>query len=142
MFGMKFLNVIHDGWKVKGNHSIVGVSLAFIDHRWDFRHIAVLSTVMPDGHEAKLVADMIKKRSLAVYGVNFMSMAKWVMSDTAPGARAVAQHFPDAVQEDCTMHLMSLCINYGLGLRENTKSVKIYDPDTNDLKRIKSVVTP
>ncbi|RLN15097.1 hypothetical protein BBJ28_00009324 [Nothophytophthora sp. Chile5] len=76
MFGMKFLNVIHDGWKAKGNHSIAGVSLAFIDHRWDFRHTAVLSTVMPDGHEAKLVADMIKKRSLAVYGVNFMSMAK------------------------------------------------------------------
>ncbi|POM72688.1 hypothetical protein PHPALM_10562, partial [Phytophthora palmivora] len=68
MYGLKFLNVIHDGWRNKNGDSIIGVSLAFIDNQWKFRHIAVLATVMPEGHEACEVAKMIKERSVKIYG--------------------------------------------------------------------------
>lgn len=142
MFGLKFVNAMHDGWRIKSKDSITGVSLAFIDHCWKFRHIAVLATVMPDGHEALLVANMMKKRLRDVYDMDIMSVVKWIMSDTASAARAVANYFPDMDQEDCAMHMMNLCITYGLGMRGNTSTKKSYDRKTESHQVVRKITTP
>ncbi|KAF4130875.1 hypothetical protein GN958_ATG19880 [Phytophthora infestans] len=88
MLGLKFVNVVPDGWRSKAKDCFIGVSLAFIDYCWSFQHIAVLVTMMPDGHEAILliVASVIKKRLADVNGIDIMEMANWMVSVTAlPG---------------------------------------------------------
>ncbi|GMF29576.1 unnamed protein product [Phytophthora lilii] len=64
MLGLKFVMMVGEN---KAKDSIIGVSLAFIDHLWNFKHIAIFAEVMPDGLEANLVADVINTRLREVY---------------------------------------------------------------------------
>ncbi|KAF1785070.1 hypothetical protein GQ600_377 [Phytophthora cactorum] len=95
-----------------------------------------------DGHEAALVANMIEKRLTEVSGIVIMEIANWVMSDTAPAARAAAKHFPELDQEDCAMHMTNLCISYGLGVRDNTSTKTSYNLKTRSRQTITKTTTP
>lgn len=46
------------------------------------------------------------------------------MSDTTYSARAVANYFEETDQEDCRMHMLNLCIGYGIGLKDNVKTTR------------------
>ena len=58
--------------------------------------------------------------------------ARYITSDTASAASAVADEFDDTDQVDCELHIINLVLEYGIGLRENTSTKQ----------GIKSVVTP
>lgn len=57
---------------------------------------------------------------------------RYITSDTASAASAVADEFDDTDQVDCELHIINLVLEYGIGLRENTSTKQ----------GIKSVVTP
>ncbi|POM59318.1 hypothetical protein PHPALM_31970 [Phytophthora palmivora] len=56
------------------------------------------------------------------YGLDADKMARFIISDTAAAVRKVSKQFDNSLQTDCVMHVLSLCIGYGIGLKENTKS--------------------
>lgn len=142
VFGEKFLNVIHDIWTNKEKSSVVGASVAFIDRHWRFRYIVLMAFMKNDGHPAAEVAKLIRDRTASLYAVDLPSMMKFTVSDTTTSARVVAKHFAGAQQEDCCMHLLNLCINYGIELKENKTAVEIYDKDTKTCTKVKKIVTP
>lgn len=53
----------------------------------------------------------------ARYGVDIKKMIRFTISDTAPGARKISKQFDTTLQTDCAMHVLNLCIGYGIGLR-------------------------
>ncbi|KAG6953137.1 hypothetical protein JG688_00012973 [Phytophthora aleatoria] len=44
-----------------------------------------------------------------------------MVSDTTGSARNASNQFEDTNQVDCLMHLLSLCLLYALGMKENTR---------------------
>eukprot|EP00644_Phytophthora_capsici_P016027 jgi/Phyca11/17483/fgenesh1_pg.PHYCAscaffold_28_\ len=83
--------------------------------------IVVLATVKNDGHNAPLMAKVIESGFKAKYDIDIRAMTRFTMSDTTPSARNVADHI-DSEQEDCSMHLLNLCIGYGIGLKDNIQT--------------------
>lgn len=134
--GAKFLTLIHDAWTCNRSTGVIGASVAFIDHTWTFRHIALLATVKNDGHAAEPVSKLIEDRCVEYYNVDIRSMAKWTMSDTTPSARMVASFFEESEQEDCRMHILNLCISYGIGLKENVRTKKGADGSSSTVKEV------
>jgi hypothetical protein len=98
-------------------------------------------TAKNDGHAAYPVSKLIEDRCIEYYSVDITSMAKWVMSDTVASTRSVANHFEDSDQEDCSMHILNLCIGYGIGMKENVRTTKTTDPTTGATTSVKSFVT-
>lgn len=105
---------------------VIGVSIAFIDSTWRFRPIALLAAPKSDGHSARAVATLIEDRCAQLYGCNFAPMARYIVSDTTTSARKVATYFDASLQSDCSMHLLNLCIAYGLGVNENTRTRDVF----------------
>lgn len=138
---IKFLNLIHDIWTSCGKDSIVGASVAFIDSKWRFRYIAMLATVKNDGHNAPLVAKLIENGFKVKYGVDIRSMTRYTMSDTTPSAKNVADNL-GTEQEDCSMHLLSLCIGYGLGMKDNIQTTSVWDSKSDSWEKVVTTVTP
>jgi len=138
---LKFLNLVHDIWTSSGKDSIVGASVAFIDSSWRFRFIAMLATVKNDGHNAPLVAKVIESGFKGKYDIDIGSMTHFTMSDTTPSAKNVADHI-DTEQEDCCMHLLSLCIGYGLGLKDNIQTVSLWNDSSHSWDKVDTTVTP
>ncbi|KAE8984529.1 hypothetical protein PR003_g24858 [Phytophthora rubi] len=68
-------------------------------------------------------------------------MTQFLMSDTAPSARKVSKLFEDSVPVDCAMHVLNLCLVYGLGMRENGESIYVVDPNTNVMTKQRRVCT-
>ncbi|KUF82615.1 hypothetical protein AM587_10008456 [Phytophthora nicotianae] len=50
-------------------------------------------------------------------------------------ARKTSKLFEDSIVTDCTMHVLNLCLQYAIGMRENKETVDVYDPATNSCKR-------
>jgi len=64
----------------------------------------------------------IKKRLKDEYPVaaeNILQNIWTVVSDTTGAARNVADHFEDAAQIDCSMHLGNLGLKYAMGICDN-----------------------
>jgi hypothetical protein len=57
-------------------------------------------------------------------------MARFTILDTDAAARKVLRQFDSTLQTDCTMHLLNLCIGYGIGLKENIRHTYTKDPTT------------
>lgn len=140
--GYRFLTVLHDIWTNKSKDSIVGASISFIDHKWRYRNIAVLAEVKNDGHVAESVAHSIQERCMARFGVDIVKLSKYTASDTANAARKVSEYFGDTEQVDCSMHILNLCIGYGLGMKENTRTVSVYDRDGRCYRKVVEILTP
>ena len=66
------------------------------------------------------------------FNIDIDKSARYITSDTAFVARAVADKFDDTDQVDCELHLINLVLEYGIGLRENTSTKQ----------GLKTVVTP
>jgi hypothetical protein len=139
--GVRFLNLLHDAWTSNNTDGIIGASIAFLDHTWRFRHIAVMAFVKNDGHDACSVAATIKERMSVSLGLDMDTLVKYAVSDTTPAARNVSLQFDDALQTDCSMHMLNLCIGYGIGMKENTRIRSLIDGDSNKTKKARCVVT-
>ncbi|OWY95302.1 hypothetical protein PHMEG_00034727 [Phytophthora megakarya] len=105
-FGLNFLTLMH-AW------------IAFIDQKWVIHHIALIATVKNDGHTSKKIKDLIETGCETCFNLDITTMVKFTISDTAPAAKKVSKEFDTTLATDCTMHVLNLCILYGLGLRES-----------------------
>lgn len=85
------------------------------------------------------MSKLIEDQCVEKYNIDIGSMAKWTMPDTTDSARGVATYFDETHQEDCCMHILSLCIGYVIGLKENVRTIKSGAPDGSS---VKNVVTP
>ena len=126
--GLSFLAVQHDVWSNAAGNSVIGFSARFIDSQWKLRMFTLGICLCNETHAAADVARIMNKCALDTYSVSLSEMTKFVMSDTTASARNVANFFSDVVQDDCAMHLLNLCLLYGLGLKENTRSGQIVTP--------------
>ncbi|KAL3662535.1 hypothetical protein V7S43_012390 [Phytophthora oleae] len=134
--GLPFLNIHHDGWATgNGKVAALGTSVSSVDQSWQHREIALILTVGHSSHVASDVKKMICSRALDVYGVDINAMVQFSVSDTASAARKVSKLFEDSTPTDCSMHVLNLCLQDAMGLRENKETVEIYDPVTNTRKR-------
>ncbi|KAE9306014.1 hypothetical protein PR003_g21345 [Phytophthora rubi] len=137
-----FLNLHHVGWSTgNGRVSVLGTSASFIDTTWNFCEIALLLTVGNPSHLSADVQKMICSRVCDLYGIDITAMSQFTVSDTASSARKVSTLFEDSIATDCTMHVLNLCLQYAMGMRENKETVEVYDPDTNTRTRQKRFCT-
>ncbi|KAE9278236.1 hypothetical protein PF008_g28662 [Phytophthora fragariae] len=137
-----FLNLHHVGWSTgNGRVSVLGTSASFIDTTWNFCEIALLLTVGNPSHLSADVQKMICSRVRDLYGIDITAMSQFTVSDTASSARKVSTLFEDSIATDCTMHVLNLCLQYAMGMRENKETVEVYDPVTNTRTRQKRFCT-
>ncbi|RAW24317.1 hypothetical protein PC110_g19262 [Phytophthora cactorum] len=99
----------------------------------------LLVTVYSSSHHSTKVKTLITSRIAELYGLTIACMAQFLMSDTTPSARKISKLFYNAVQLDCTMHVLNVCQVYCLGMRKN---VYIIDPETNIPVKQLRVCTP
>jgi len=140
-FGIKFMSVQHDAWTSRTKSGVIGASAAFIDHRWRFRHIALLAGAKNDGHHADEVSQLIIDRCAELFRISLPSVTQYMVSDTTASARKVSELFDDSQQTDCAMHRLNLCIAYGIGLKENTRTASEVMPATGERIKVTRVVT-
>ncbi|KAG3001471.1 hypothetical protein PC119_g16685 [Phytophthora cactorum] len=95
--------------------------------------------VVGTSHHSTKVKTLITSRIAELYGLTIACMAQFLMSDTTPSARKISKLFYNAVQLDCTMHVLNVCQVYCLGMRKN---VYIIDPETNIPVKQLRVCTP
>ncbi|ETP40711.1 hypothetical protein F442_12006 [Phytophthora nicotianae P10297] len=130
-----FLNVLHDNCTASGGKKgLVGSSISFISKNWEFTNIALLVTVHNGLHASVKVKALITSRTEELYRVDIESMAQFTMSDTTPSAQKVLKLFEDSLPTDCTVRVLNLCLLYGIGVRENCKTVSMLDPATGKQK--------
>ncbi|KAG1711385.1 hypothetical protein DVH05_008639 [Phytophthora capsici] len=130
---------MHDIWTSCGKDSIVGASVAFNDTSWRFRFIVTLTTAKNDGHDASLVVKVIESGFKAKYDIDIRATTRFTMSDTTPSARNVADRI-ESEQEDCSMHLLNLCI--GLGVKDNIQTNTIWNAACRSWDKMVTIVTP
>jgi hypothetical protein len=136
LHGTPFMTVEHDLWTNSSKNGIVGASWSFIDHKWQLRRLALLAEANNDRHLSEEVAGVLDDQLKTRYRLDVNKMARFVISDTAAAARKFSKQFDAALQTDCTMHALNLCIGYGTGLKEYVK-----DPKTNTFVKRRVVVT-
>ncbi|POM79081.1 Hypothetical protein PHPALM_3318 [Phytophthora palmivora] len=132
---------MHGIWTSCGKDSIIGASIVFIDSLWRFRFIAVMASVKNDGHTAPLVVNVIAKSFKLKYDVDIKVTIQFTMSDTTPSAKNMADLI-DTEQEDCSMHLLNLCVSYGIGLKDNIQTVSVWNDSTESWDKVVTKVTP
>ncbi|RAW35894.1 hypothetical protein PC110_g7821 [Phytophthora cactorum] len=101
----------------------------------------MLATVKNNGHNARLVAKLIEIVFKAKYGIDIRNMARFTMLDTTPSAKNVADHL-GTEQGDCSMHLLKLCIGYGIGLKDNIQPNSVWDSESGSWNKEVTIVTP
>ena len=73
------------------------------------------------------------------YGIDVKAEVSNVASDTTPSATNVADYL-GTDQDNCNMHILSLILGYSLGVKENTKTVKVTG-DNGTVHKETSIVT-
>ncbi|KAI9994682.1 hypothetical protein PInf_011508 [Phytophthora infestans] len=141
-YRLPFLNLLHDSCTTGNNKKgIVGTSVSLINRNWDYCNLALLVTVHNGSHASSEVKTLMTSRIEALYGISIADMAQFTMSGTTPSARKVSKLFEDSIPTDCTMHVLNLCLLYGMGMEANTESVYVMDPATNMQKKERRVCT-
>ncbi|POM76626.1 hypothetical protein PHPALM_6111 [Phytophthora palmivora] len=115
--GLKFLNLMLDIWT------------------------SLMASVKNDGHNTTLVANVIAKSFKLKYDVDIKVMTRFTMSDTTPSAKIVTD-FIDTEQEDCSIHLLNLCISYGIGLKDIIQTVSVWNVSTVTWDKVVTKITP
>ncbi|KAE9272461.1 hypothetical protein PR003_g30195 [Phytophthora rubi] len=116
-----FVALLHDLWTNASNVNVVGVTAIFIGSQWRLVSLSLLASPNQAGHAAGIVAAIVKEKIQKRYNIDIESYARFTVSDTTGSARNVSDHFDSTDQVDCLMHLLSLCLLYALGLKENTR---------------------
>lgn len=68
------------------------------------------------------MSQLIKAKIASRYQLDIDQYARFTVSDTTGSARNVCDHSTNTDQVDCLMHLLSQCLLYALGLKENTRN--------------------
>ena len=79
-------------------------------------------------HSSNYNADLLQKRLKETFELEISQFSKSVASDTTNLATSVAHFFsPRAVQINCEMHQLNLCLKYGFGICDNYRRKEILD---------------
>jgi hypothetical protein len=74
-------------------------------------------------HDAEYNAITLQEEYLHRFGIEMDTDVNHMTSNTVSAAKAVSNYVEDIKQVDCEMHVVSLALLYGIGLRENMKTV-------------------
>ncbi|KAG2773414.1 hypothetical protein PC116_g16912 [Phytophthora cactorum] len=118
-----------------GKKGLLGSSARFINKKWEFCNIALFITVHNGSRASGKVKVRITSRIEALFRIDSEAMAQFTMSDTASSVHKVSKIFEDSLPTDCTMHVRSLCLQYGMDMRKNYETVYVVAPDTNKQKK-------
>ena len=119
-YDIKFATFLHDCFTAASKSDIIGGSVVFIDHRWNYVIIPMIFVVNDDSHSAENVAAVAASHVNALYDVSISDFCCKAVNDTANAAKAVAQYLVDSgLNINCEMHVANLVLGYGSGLHEN-----------------------
>ena len=105
----------------------MGASVSFMVD-FDLYRLAVALIPNNVRHSSNYNADLLQKILKETFKLDISLFTKLVASDTTNSETAVARFFsPRAVQVDCEMHQLNLCLKYGFGVCENYKSESMLD---------------
>ena len=138
--GMKWLSICHDMWNSVLMDGILGSSLRVTTRAMKRYTIAAILEKNNESHRSKAVADQLQKSYLDRYNINLEKEGGYINSDTCKAAANVADEV-GAEQQDCEMHVVNLCLGYGLGVKENTKSRRVNDGEGGAVTKVHSIVT-
>ncbi|ETP36930.1 hypothetical protein F442_15207 [Phytophthora nicotianae P10297] len=77
----------------------------------------------------------------AKYDIDIRAVTRFTISDTTPSARNVVDHI-DSELEDCSMHLLNLCIGYVLGVKNNSQTNGVWNAACHSWDKVVAIVTP
>ena len=141
LYGMRFLQIIHDMWTSAGNDNILGSCLCFIDSKFNRQIIPAFLSVNNISHGAAFNASTLKQLYQDRFKINIGNCTRFVTSDTTAAARAVSNYIDGSEQVDCEMHILNLILLYGIGLRDNVKLQKLVLGDDGIEKKVQVVIT-
>ena len=124
--GMKWLNITHDCWSTTIMDGAIGSSARVVTS--DMKKCISIATCLlknNDSHggaKAKVVAGVLSDIYKSHYNVDVLKDVKSSGSDTASATRGVSTQL-GVDQEDCEMHVVNLCVQYGLGVKENYETI-------------------
>ena len=129
---LPFLSISHDMWTTPASDNTLGVAIRFITKEFDIFHLSCALIKNNESHSAHVNASKMRDMFITRFKLDIDKSARYITSDTASAARAVADEFDETDQVDCELHLINLILEYGIGLRENTSTKQ----------GLKTVVTP
>lgn len=88
------------------------------------------------------MATLIRDRCAELYNCSFVSLSRYTILNTTSSARNVSTYFDGSLQSDCSMHLLNMCILYGLGMKENTRTREVFSAQHGHVVKGKLIVTP
>eukprot|EP00957_Ditylum_brightwellii_P186736 14219159-Ditylum_brightwellii.AAC.1 len=118
IYGLHFINLIHNLWTSHGVVCILGASISFIDLDWKKQYLALIAREHMVGYSAAAFGANIKVIYQEDYpDVGITSNIWTVISDTIAAARNMTDHFNEMSQVDCIMHGGELLLKYSLGVK-------------------------
>ena len=139
--GVKFATFLHDCFTVASKCDIVGGSIVFIYHEWNYVILPPFFVINDDSHSAENVARVLSDHVRYLYDLDLSSLSCKAGSDTANSAKAVAGHLVEGgLNADCEMHVANFILSYGSGLRENYH-MKVPEGQPEGTPKIRTVVT-
>ena len=125
--GEPFIHVMHDMVTLNDGNNYLGASMLFMV---DFDLYILAVALIPNNmsHSSNYNTDILQKRLKETFESNIYQFTKLVASDTTNSATDTARFFsPRAVQVDCEMHQLNLCLKYGFGICDNYRSKYMLD---------------
>ena len=114
--GEPFLRVMHDMVTLNDRENYLGASVSFVVD-FDLCILVVALILNNVSHSSNYNADLLKKILKETFELDIYLFTKSVASDTINSATAMTRLFsPRAVQVDCEMHQLNLCLKYGFGI--------------------------
>ncbi|KAE9073599.1 hypothetical protein PF010_g25004 [Phytophthora fragariae] len=77
----------------------------------------------------------------SLWRFRFIAMLASVKNE-GHNAHLVAKVIESGFKEDCSMHLLNLCIGYSIGLKDNVQTVTVWNDSTNSWDKVVTTVTP
>ncbi|OWZ15292.1 hypothetical protein PHMEG_00011099 [Phytophthora megakarya] len=103
--------------------------------------LSIKTTVKNDGHISKKIKKLIETGYEARFNLDITTMVKFTISDTAPAAKNLSKEFDTTLATDCTMHVLYLCILYGLGLCKSRRTKLVVNQDSGYLEKQHVIAT-
>ncbi len=109
-----WLSICHDLWTSINTNGILGSSIKLTTSDMESHTIACTLKKHNDSHAAEHVAQCLQEVYEERFGIDLSKEAGFVASDTTPCAHNVGEKL-GSIQNDYTMHITSLIINYSVG---------------------------
>mmetsp|Transcript_32277 Transcript_32277/g.67858 ORF Transcript_32277/g.67858 Transcript_32277/m.67858 type:complete len:853 (-) Transcript_32277:67-2625(-) len=138
--GLRWLSICHDMWNTLTMDGALGSSLKLTTKDMETYTIAAILEKNNVSHSAPDIGAQLQKTYMERFGIDLKKETNSCAADTCKAAANVAGVL-EADGEDCEMHIVSLIMGYGLGVKENTKTKKFTD-DKGVVKKVQSIVTP